>query len=210
MKKLIRRHTTATINLERRFNEIVSTEIFPAGECQTLLKERISYLLSPRSLFHSKVNERSETKTSDKLTEINSLKNILLSYNETSTIFFSSENLYQIQRLDLVFIYTVIFCRENFINSITNCWNYIAVRNLEGNKKQYIECIKLYLIWWIIRAIMGLLENQFAQQRLSRMIKRRKGTFNKRTGSPPGETEAKKVTSSTRWMVFSPIFLTEG
>lgn len=45
---------------------------------------------------------------------------------------------------------------------------------------------------------MGLLENQFAQQRLSRMIKRRKGTFNKRTGSPPGETEAKKVTSSTR------------
>lgn len=39
---------------------------------------------------HSKVNERSETKTSDKLTEINSLKNILLSYNETSTIFFSS------------------------------------------------------------------------------------------------------------------------
>lgn len=61
-------------------------------------------------------------------------------------------------------------------------------------KKQYIECIKLCLIWWIIRAIMGLLENQFAQQRLSRMIKRRKGTFNKRTGSPPGETEAKKVT----------------
>lgn len=155
---------------------------------------------------HSKVNERSETKTSDKLTEINSLKNILLSYNETSTIFF------------FIFLIGKIFfksknytsCRENFVNSITNCWNYIAARNLEGNKKQYIECIKLYLIWWIIRAIMGLLENQFAQQRLSRMIKRRKGTFNKRTGSPPGETEAKKVTSSTRWMVFSPIFLTEG
>lgn len=40
---------------------------------------------------------------------------------------------------------------------------------------------------------MALLENQFAQQRLSRMIKRRKETSDKRRGSPAGKP-TKKVT----------------
>lgn len=55
--------------------------------------------------------------------------------------------------------------------------------------------------------IMALLENQFAQQRLSRMIKRRKETFNKRITS--GETD--EESKFTRWMngIFTDIF-TEG
>lgn len=54
---------------------------------------------------------------------------------------------------------------------------------------------------------MELLENQFAQQRLSRMIKRRKETFNKRITS--GETD--EESKFTRWMngIFTDIF-TEG
>lgn len=55
--------------------------------------------------------------------------------------------------------------------------------------------------------IMALLENQFAQQHLSRMIKRRKETFNKRITS--GETD--EESNFTRWMngIFTDIF-TEG
>lgn len=54
---------------------------------------------------------------------------------------------------------------------------------------------------------MELLENQFAQQRLSRMIKRRKETFNKRITSRETDEESK----FTRWMngIFTDIF-TEG
>lgn len=57
---------------------------------------------------------------------------------------------------------------------------------------------------------MALLENQFAQQRLSRMIKQRKETFNKRTGSPPGKLTKKVTSPRGGWMVFSLIFLQKG